>query len=271
MRAHLLLDVPLIAAGISLYPAYGLAPIAGLAAFSTLCHTWGVINPRSSFYLPVQWRLPADCQDCALTFDDGPHPETTPRVLDLLAEHQQRATFFCIGRHAEQHPDIVRRIHAEGHSLGLHSYSHSRLFNCWPPGKVRADLEANAKALADATGTAPPRLWRPPVGLKNPIVAWVAGRMQLRAVTWSGRGLDTGTRSPGEIQQRLLRALAPRAILVLHDGHEPGRVRDTSTCVTVLQGLLPELAQAGLRSRALALAGKRIVAASIDSIDETAN
>jgi len=96
MRGHLIVDVPFIAAAVSLAPVYGWVPLAWITLAAVGIHTWGVVNPRSSLYMPVWWRLPKNCNDVALTFDDGPHPERTPVVLDLLAQYGQKATFFVI-------------------------------------------------------------------------------------------------------------------------------------------------------------------------------
>ncbi len=260
MRGHLLVDVPMAAAAISLYPSFGLEPLAWLAGAATLIHSWGVINPRSSLYLPVHWRLPPGSAGLALTFDDGPDPEATPRILDLLASAGARASFFLIGSHVQRHGVLVRRMVAEGHAVGLHSFSHSRLVNVWPPWLVRRDLEDCARAIADATGQAPPRLYRPVVGLKNPIIGFVAGQLQLRAVTWSCRALDTGAADPDLVLARLRRGLAPRAILVMHDGSEPRRPQDRAVAVEVLRRLLPELSARGLSSSALEVTPRAISA-----------
>ncbi len=258
MRGHLLVDVPMAAAAISLFPAYGLGAVAWLAGASFLIHSWAVINPRSSLYLPVHWRLPRGCPGVALTFDDGPDPETTPRILDHLAEHRQLATFFLIGEHARRHGALVRRMVAEGHAVGLHSFSHSRLVNVWPPWLVRRDLEDCGRAIADASGQPPPRLYRPVVGLKNPVIGFVAGALDLRAVTWSCRALDTGAADPGAVLARLRRGLGPRAILVMHDGSEPRRPRDRTLAATVLAQLLPELRARALASGALEVTERAI-------------
>jgi peptidoglycan/xylan/chitin deacetylase (PgdA/CDA1 family) len=258
MRGHLLVDVPMAAAAISLYPAYGLEPLAWLAGASFLIHTWGVVNPRSSLYLPVHWRLPRGCPGLALTFDDGPDPETTPRILDCLAEHRQQATFFLIGEHVRRHGALVRRMVAEGHAVGLHSFSHSRLVNLWPPWLVQRDLEQCGRAISDACGAPAPRLYRPVVGLKNPVIGFVAGRLQLCAVTWSCRALDTGASDPESVLARLRRGLMARAILVMHDGCEPRRMHDRTVAVTVLRRLLPELRARGLSSGALVADGRAI-------------
>lgn len=224
-------------------------PAAGMVAAAV--HTWGVMDPRSNFYLPVTWRLPAGDPGIALTFDDGPHPEITPHVLDLLAAAGQRATFFCIGEHVVRHPHLVRRIIAEGHALGLHSHTHSRWFNTWLAARVRSDLVRTCEVIAEATGAPAPRLFRPPIGLKNPIVAKVVAELGLRMVTWSCRGFDTALPEPALLHRRLIAGLRPRAIILLHDGHEPQRPADRTRCVQALAILLAEMSTRGLVSRSL--------------------
>jgi peptidoglycan/xylan/chitin deacetylase (PgdA/CDA1 family) len=251
MRAHLFIDVPAMAAGISLAPAFGLLPVAAIGVGVSLLHTWAVIDRRCWLYMPVMHRLPAGRTGVALTFDDGPHPEVTPRVLDLLAAAGATATFFVIGHHVRAHGPLLRRMIAEGHGLGLHSDTHARTFPCWTPGRVVRDLQANAAAIADATGAAPPTLFRPPMGLKNPFIGEAVRRLGLTTVTWTATARDGGRTTAERATARLLPAVRPRSILVLHDGHEPTRPADRTTCLAVLDRLLPELATRGL-------AGERI-------------
>jgi peptidoglycan/xylan/chitin deacetylase (PgdA/CDA1 family) len=251
IRPHLLVDASLAAAGISLAAAWGPGlPLLALGAGVAGLHAWASVNPRASFYLPVTWRLPADETSYALTFDDGPDPEYTPAVLDLLARHGAHATFFVIGEHARRHPQLLRRIRRDGHALGLHSDRHSRWFNCWPAGMVRADLERCRAAIAAATGEPPPRLFRPPVGLKNPLVADAVAALGLVVVTWSARAWDTRGATPAAIAHRLRRAARPRAIVLLHDGHEPAHPRTRAATVDGLAMALPHLPGP---SRALAI------------------
>ncbi|MBA3708051.1 MAG: polysaccharide deacetylase family protein [Planctomycetes bacterium] len=247
MRGHLLVDVPLIAAAVSLYPTCGLAPVGWLAAASAIIHGWAVVSPRSSLYMPVWWRVPGS-RDCALTYDDGPNPEVTPRLLDLLAGSDQRATFFVIGSHVRRHPHLVRRMVAEGHAVGLHSDTHSRWFNCWLPGRIQRDLDACGKAIADAAGIPSPRLFRPPVGLKNPMVGFVCGRMGLRAITWTARARDTGSPAVEVVLARIAGALRPGGICVMHDGHEPGRDGVRASCLESTPLAIARLTSLGLRS-----------------------
>jgi peptidoglycan-N-acetylglucosamine deacetylase len=258
MRGHLIVDVPLIAAAVSLAPVYGVAPLGWITLAATGIHTWGVVNPRSSLYMPVWWRLPHGSTDVALTFDDGPHPERTPAVLDLLAQHGQQATFFVIGENVRRHPALARRIVDEGHAIGLHSDTHSWWFNCWPPPRLRRDLETCAASIAEATGRPAPTLFRPPVGLKNPMVGFITGRLGLRTVTWSCRALDTGAASVEQVTTRLVNGLQPRAILGLHDGAEPDKPRPGTLCVDALARVLTVMQERGVRSRRIVATGKGI-------------
>jgi peptidoglycan/xylan/chitin deacetylase (PgdA/CDA1 family) len=252
VRKHLLIDVPLTAASVSL--AVGLqmnAPLVAGAAVALALHSWATFNPRSSLYLPVHWRLPRYETACALTFDDGPHPEHTPAILDVLARNSQHATFFVIGEHARKHPGLLRRVLDGGHALGLHSHTHSRWFNCWTPRKVRLDLSACADAVAQATGRPAPSLFRPPVGLKNPLVADVVHDLGLTAVTWTHRTWDAARTDPDKIARALSDGARPGAIVLMHDGHEPNRPNARGATVEALSRVLPMLTQRGLRSHAL--------------------
>jgi len=260
MRGHLIVDVPFIAAAVSLAPVYGWVPLAWITLAAVGIHTWGVVNPRSSLYMPVWWRLPKNCNDVALTFDDGPHPERTPVVLDLLAQYGQKATFFVIGENVRRHPALVRRIVDEGHAVGLHSDTHSWWFNCWPPPKLRRDLERCAASISEATGRAAPTLFRPPVGLKNPMVGFVVGRLGLRTVTWSCRALDTGSASVDQVTARLTNGLRPRAILGMHDGAEPSRPRPGTLCPDALARLLVVMKERGVVSKPLVATARGIAA-----------
>ena len=257
VRAHLLLDCPLAATAIAGGYVAGWPVVACCAGVSLAVHTWGVLHPRSSLYLPVHWVVAEPGDGFALTLDDGPDPEQTPRVLDALAEAGAKATFFVIGSEVRRHPQVVRRIVAEGHALGLHSDSHSHWFNLWPAGRVSEDLMNCGAAIAEAAGVPPPRLFRPPVGLKNPIVGSVARRLGLVCVTWTAGGGDTARRSLEEVERRCLPGLRPGGIILLHDGRDPSSPRARPHTVPLVRRLLEHAARAALVARALTIAGDR--------------
>jgi peptidoglycan/xylan/chitin deacetylase (PgdA/CDA1 family) len=148
----------------------------------------------------------------ALTFDDGPHPEYTPRLLDILARHQARATLFMVGRYAERYPRIVARAAAEGHALCNHSYSHTQ-FPLLRPGERLAELRRCQEALAPH-GL---RLFRPPFGRQTRASRFDLLRAGYQAVAWSVHAEDWELREAAWMAARLEREIEPGSIVLLHD------------------------------------------------------
>jgi len=208
------------------------------------------LAPRSGLLGPNLRRLPArpDTADAvALTFDDGPDPRVTPVVLDLLAGAGARASFFCIGRRARQHPDLVAEIVRRGHRVENHSDLHRHDFAFLPPRALARDLERAQASLAAAAGRAP--MWfRAPAGFRNPWLGPVLARRGLRLASWTRRGFDTVSRDPRAVVARLTRGLAARDILLLHD-----RADAAGWAVTpeALPRLLDRLGERGLRAIAI--------------------
>lgn len=227
-----------------------LATVAAMVAFLA----WVIVSPRSQFFVPSVHELPREAREgaIALTFDDGPDPTTTPRVLDLLARHGARATFFVVGRRAAAHPDLVRRIVAEGHAVGSHTYGHSHAFHFRSPRRMRAEVQRGIEAVAAITGS-PPLLFRPPQGLRTPLLCDALAPLgHLVCVTWTERGLDAMGRAAGAIVRRLEGALRPGAILTLHDGAGLGGTEDRGPTVEALATLLDMARARGLRCVSLA-------------------
>lgn len=160
--------------------------------------------------------------EIALTFDDGPNPAWTPALLDLLAEHNARATFFLLGGHAMAEPDLVRRIAAAGHILGNHSWSHPNLART-PAARIREELMRTQHTLEQIIG-AQVRYFRPPYGARRPAVFRIAREMGMEPVLWNAMTADWSEPSAERIAARLtakIDALARRgfaANIVLHDG-----------------------------------------------------
>jgi peptidoglycan/xylan/chitin deacetylase (PgdA/CDA1 family) len=161
--------------------------------------------------------------ELALTFDDGPNPAWTPALLDLLAEHQVRATFFMLGGHAKAEPELVRRIAAAGHSVGNHSWSHPNLART-AAARVREELHRTQETLAEILG-APVRYFRPPFGARRPAVFRIARELGLEPVLWNAMTSDWREPSAERIATQLMvkidglerRGFA--ANVVLHDGN----------------------------------------------------
>ena len=249
---------PLVAGSAALHiagaAALALAPHAGPAICGCLFvdHVVLAANslwPQSPFLGPNLSRLPEDAVrrgEVALTFDDGPDPEVTPRVLDLLDRFGARASFFCIGRRVEAHPEIVREIARRRHRVENHTWSHPHLFTLYSPAAQRQEVGRAQEAIAEATGRRP-AFFRSPAGFRNPFLdreLWTAG---LALAAWTRRGYDTLERDPHRVAARLLRGLAPGDVLLLHDGSAlaEGGNRVALECLPrVLEGL----AARGLRS-----------------------
>lgn len=207
----------------------------------------GSMSPRLEMFGDVLWRVKNAEGSIALTFDDGPDPQTTPRVLDILKSRGARATFFVIGRKAEQHPELLQRMLSEGHSIGLHSYTHYRAYAFLPPKEIVADIERCQLALERAVGCR--SVWfRPPVGQTSPRTAKGTQLAEVEVVGWSVRARDglKGAQT-AEVLERVRRGLAPGAIVLLHDAWERGDRPEPPAGVTALEGILDECEKRGLR------------------------
>lgn len=211
--------------------------IAAAVLLAAVLLVRGSASVRASWYLRMRCRARRAGRRVALTFDDGPDPQRTPAVLDLLARQGVRATFFVVGARAEAHPELVRRMVAEGHVVGNHSYTHSWRFPLRSLGRTVEELRRTGEMLHRITGRQP-RLFRPPFGVTNPTIARAVRRLGLDPVGWSIRSLDTMGQSPERVAARILRRLHPGAVILLHD-----RCAGSERLV----GLLVE----GLRSRGL--------------------
>ncbi len=180
------------------------------------------VHPRSTLLGPALSRLSPGARsrrEIALTFDDGPDPEITPRVLDMLEARNARSTFFCVGRRVEAYPDIAAEITRRGHRVENHSYRHRNAFWFLPPAALRDEIERAQEAIATATGHAP-RLFRAPAGIRSPLLEPALARAGLDLVAWTRRGFDTVSGDARRILARLVHGLAAGDILLLHDGFE---------------------------------------------------
>lgn len=209
----------------------------------------GVLLPRSRL-LGANWtRLPAGAAArgaIAITLDDGPDPEVTPRVLALLARHDALATFFCIGERAARHPQLVRDIVAAGHRVENHSQRHRHNFALLGPGRCAREVAAGQETLAALAGSAP-RFFRAPAGFRSPFLDRALARLGLQLVSWTRRGFDTRRRDPAAVLARLTRGLAAGDILLLHDGHAARTAAGVPVVLDVLPRLLDAARAAGLR------------------------
>lgn len=220
---------------------------AGSVVASHLALTATGLWPRSTWLGPNWTRLPHHARrDIALTIDDGPTPEITPYVLDLLDQYEARATFFCIGDHARAHPRLVEAIVARGHAVENHSQRHRSDFSLSGPGALRREIDAAQRTLTEICGTRP-LFFRAPAGLRNPFLEPVLCEFGLLLASWTRRGFDTRARNVRAIERRLLRGLAPRDILLIHDGNSARDARGKPVVLDVLPRVLRAAADAQLR------------------------
>jgi len=179
----------------------------------------------------------------ALTFDDGPDPETTPKVLDALREREVRATFFVLGRHAERWPHLVRRMADEGHAVCNHGYHHRKL-HLRSPSYVRRDLELGTRAIVGACGVAP-RFFRAPHGFRSPWVTFIARSLGQRTVGWTLGVWDSARPGDAEITRRAVDGARNGTILLLHDGDGYDMNGDRTQTAGAMPRILDELLEQG--------------------------
>ncbi len=231
----------LAALAVALLPASGRAPAwIGLAAAYLGIGAFGITNLRSGIFARALTQGRADSSEVAVTYDDGPDPTATPALLDLLRTRNVHATFFVIGTKAREHVAIVKRCHAEGHLIGLHSDRHSTWTNFLRGRALTRELNACRESVEALTGT-PATYYRPPFGLVNPEVHGVVRRLGLTLVGWSVRSFDTTRRTTPAVAARVLRRIRGGDIVLLHDGgQDPARVCALTTAI------LDDLARRGL-------------------------
>jgi peptidoglycan/xylan/chitin deacetylase (PgdA/CDA1 family) len=226
----------------SIVVSAGVATAAGMA-------TWGAVGPSAELFGPTV-RHTASAKTLALTFDDGPNPAVTPRLLDLFDHYSVRVTFFLIGKFVRACPDLVREISARGHLLGNHTDTHANLIFQTRAG-LREELEHCQDAVAAATHSDPPRWMRPPYGYRSPMLDGEVHRAGMQGIVmWSKIGWDWKPQPPKRLIARLARAARPGGphgdIVVLHDGDHRALGGDRHHVVAALEHWLPRWRDAGL-------------------------
>ena len=223
---------------------------AGLVFANHLILAMAGLIPRSTILGPNITRLPPDAAqrgEMAITIDDGPDPEVTPLVLDILDRYQAKATFFCIGKLAAQHPDLCRDIIRRGHAIENHSLSHQWFFSLLAPGSIYREVDDAQRLLSEISGQTP-RFFRPAAGLRSPGLEPVLARCGLRLCSWSRRGFDTRLGNADAVLAKLARGLTAGDILLLHDGNAARTAEGRPVILDVLPRLLDVLEQSNLRS-----------------------
>jgi peptidoglycan/xylan/chitin deacetylase (PgdA/CDA1 family) len=250
---------PLVAGSMGLHALAGASALLGpemwpwaIGAVAANHVVLGAIGlwPRSTMLGTNLTRLPQAAiarREIALTFDDGPDPEVTPRVLDLLEAHGARASFFCIAENATRHAELCRDIVRRGHNVENHSREHPMNFALRGMGGMRREITAAQSDLATLTGRVP-LFFRPPAGLRSPLLDPVLHDAGLRLVSWTRRGFDTQHTDVDGIFLRLAQNLAAGDILLLHDGHCARTPEGVPVVLEVLPRLLEHVKASGLKA-----------------------
>ena len=219
-----------------------IVPLAavGLTMIGGVAH--GAYHRNSRVFGPVLGELPSDGKRVSLTFDDGPNPDATPRVLDALAKHGVKATFFVLGAHAERWPDLVHRVLEEGHQIGNHGYFHRKL-HLKSPGYVKRDIILGKRAIERA-GAPAPKFFRAPHGFRSPWVTAIARSLGERTIGWSLGVWDSDRPGVQPIVDRTIEGTRPGSIVLLHDGDGYNANGDRTQTAAALPAII-----SGLRDR----------------------
>ncbi|MGJ7508735.1 polysaccharide deacetylase family protein [Variovorax sp. GT1P44] len=240
----------LLAGGVAvLVPGAAPWAIGGIVLNHALITAAG-LTPRSSLLGPNVSRLPAAAvarREIAITIDDGPDPEVTPQVLDLLDAQGQRATFFCIADRVLEHPALAREIVARGHSIQNHTARHRHNFSFLGPRGFANEISRAQRVLQEVTGQRA-TCFRAPAGLRNPFLGPVLHRLGLSLVSWTRRGFDTREGNADTVLARLTHKLQAGDILLLHDGHAARTPAGRAVVLDVLPPLLAKIRAEGLRA-----------------------
>jgi len=218
--------------------------IAGVGLAFGLWFWWACSEPSSTFFRPALIRGPQEGKRVSLTFDDGPAEPFTRQVLDILREHQVPATFFVCGKNVEKHPDMLRRIVAEGHEVGNHTYSH--LFVYFKSRRRMAEEIDRTQAVIEGVVGFRPNVFRPPYGARWFGLVPTLLQRGMHLILWSATGYDWKKDVQG-ITESALRELKPGAVILLHDGRDtrPAAEIDRSRTVAALPAIIAGARQQG--------------------------
>jgi len=189
-----------------------------------------------NFFLKSVNSIKSNEKCIALTFDDGPSGTQTAQILDILKANHAEAAFFCIGENIAGNEDILKRIPEEGHIIGNHSFSHHHFFDLFSSRKMLDELQKMSKSCYEVTGLLP-RFFRPPYGVTNPNLKKAILQAGFISVGWSIRSYDTVIKNENRLSRKILTALKPGSILLLHD--------TSPTTLAILPGLLKTIKERG--------------------------
>lgn len=199
---------------------------------------YGAIVLSAQFFLPVKFQGQVESKKIAITFDDGPIPVMTEKILDILNSYKVPAAFFCIGNRVADYPVLTKRIHEAGHLIGNHSYWHGAMFDLQSPQKITKELEETDIAIQKAIGKKP-NFFRPPYGVTNPMVAKAVKKGGYKTIGWSIRSFDTVTKDGEALMQRITKSLKGGDVILFHDY--------SKATLEILPAFLDHVAKLGLK------------------------
>lgn len=217
--------------------------LAGTAAAAAVAAGYQSMAPTGQWYGRTFTGLPRGTRQLALTYDDGPNDPHTLRLLEVLARHNVRATFFLIGRYVEQRPDIVREIVKSGHVVGNHTFTHPPLI-FKSAADVRKELSDCRSALHDAIGEHS-NLFRPPFGARRPAVLRIARELGLEPIMWNVTGYDWNAPPSAVIERKVTKQIRGGDVILLHDGGHKQMGADRSQTVLATEKLIKRYKQDG--------------------------
>ncbi len=213
-----------------------LAIVLGAATAALISAGYQSMSPTGQWYGRTFTGLPRGSKKLALTFDDGPNDPFTPQLLDVLARHDVKATFFMLGKYARLRPDLARAVAGAGHVVANHTFSHPNLIFL-PEARVQAEIQDCECALADAVGQHS-NLFRPPFGGRRPASLRMARSLGLQPIMWNITGWDWKAPSADYIEQKIASRIRGGDVILLHDGgHErmgTDRSHTVSACDRVI-------------------------------------
>jgi peptidoglycan/xylan/chitin deacetylase (PgdA/CDA1 family) len=221
--------------GMSGFPVHYYEYILLVAFYLTLSVSMSFFI-RSGYHMKALCNALTEEKIVSITFDDGPDRELTPKLLDQLKDLGIPATFFCIGRKIKGNEGLLKRMNAEGHLIGTHSYSHSNWFDLFAPARMQKELENSALEVFEATGKKP-LLFRPPYGVINPMLKWALHGSGFHVIGFSNRAWDTSSRKQEIILARIMKNLKPGDIILLHD--------TVPESIEVIKNMVEQTKQAG--------------------------
>ena len=201
------------------------------------CLAWGAASIHSGMFIRAICKGDPGNARVALTFDDGPHPEATPKILDFLESEGIKATFFLRGDAISGQEALVRKLHRSGHTLGNHSYHHRSFFPLMSPGRIADEIRSTSSLLEEITGERV-RYFRPPFGVSNPRIARGLRNSGLEVIGWSIRSFDTRNEDPARVIRRIGAKLEAGSVILLHD--------QSAHILEILELLIPLIRERGL-------------------------